>query len=313
MKYYLHRLLMLAITVFIVSAISFITFQFLPGDPVRMMLGIDATEEQYLEKMEELGLDKPPLERYVIWLKGLTRGDLGTSMKYERPVIQLISERLEPTVTLSITSILLTMLVGIPLGVWLAVNSKSKVALLVSSICQLFVAVPGFWVGILLVLIFSVALQWLPAGQYVYWSTSPILCIRSLILPSIAVSVGCIATVVRYLENMMQDQLRMDYVRTAYSKGIKRSRVLYVHVLRNAMIPVLTMMGMIVSRVLAGSIIVENVFSLPGLGSLILGSINSRDLILLQSLVMYLALIIVIVNTIIDLLYSVVDPRIRIK
>lgn len=313
MRYFLRKTGILVITLVLVSIITFGMFQILPGDPVQVMLGIDAEPAKIEALREQLGLNAPLPTRYVNWVIGLLHGDMGRSYKYARPVSDVLIQRIEPTAMLALMTLLITVLVGIPLGIFLARNAKKWFGGLISGAAQLGLAIPSFWVGIVLILIFAVKLNILPSGNYVTWSKSPSGCIRSLLLPSIALSFGTVATVTRYLRNTLLDQMSMDYVRTARSKGLKEFTVVFRHVLKNALIPVLTIFAMMVTDILSGSIIIETVFHIPGLGSVITASITSRDLPLIQSTVMYIAALVVVINTVVDLLYAVIDPRIRIS
>lgn len=313
MRYFLRKTGILVITLVLVSIITFGMFQILPGDPVQVMLGIDAEPAKIEALREQLGLNAPLPTRYVNWVIGLLHGDMGRSYKYARPVSDVLLQRIEPTAMLALMTLLITVLVGIPLGIFLARSAKKWYGGLISGAAQLGLAIPSFWVGIVLVLVFAVKLNILPSGNYVTWAKSPSGCIRSLLLPSIALSFGTVATVTRYLRNTLLDQMSMDYVRTARSKGLKEFTVVFRHVLKNALIPVLTIFAMIVTDILSGSIIIETVFHIPGLGSVITASITSRDLPLIQSTVMYIAALVVVINTVVDLLYAVIDPRIRIS
>ncbi len=313
MKYYLRKLLILAVTLILVSLITFGVFQILPGDPVLVMLGVDADPAQADVLREQLGLNAPLPVRYLQWVAGLLHGDMGTSYKYSRPVRSILVQRIQPTVILALLTIAITVCIGIPLGIRLARSASKWYGELISGLTQLGLAIPGFWFGILLVLLFAVHLDILPAGGYVRWEQSPGECLESLIMPACALSFGTTATIIRYLRNTLLDQMNMDYVRTARSKGLSERLLVYRHVLRNALIPVLTIMAMLVTDILAGSIIIETVFSIPGLGSIITASITSRDFPLLQSTVMYIAALVVVINTAVDILYSVIDPRIRVK
>lgn len=313
MKYFIKKICILIATLFIVSIITFGVFQILPGDPVLVMLGVDADPAQAEQLREELGLNDPLPQRYFDWVSGLFKGDLGTSYKYSLPVSDLLSNRIQPTVILATLAILITIIIGLPVGIWIARRSNKWYANIVAGFSQLGLSIPSFWFGVILILIFAVNLGVMPSGGYVQWSTNPIQCIRSLILPAVAISFGTTATIIRYLKTTLLDNINMDYVRTAKSKGLTDKSVVYKHVLRNALIPVITMLAMLVTDILAGSIIIETVFSLPGLGSLMTTSISSRDFPLLQSAVMYVAAIVVIINTFVDILYGIIDPRIRVK
>lgn len=312
MKYILKKTGILIITLILVSIITFGVFQILPGDPVLVMLGVDADPAKVEVLRGQLGLDAPLPLRYLNWVIGLLHGDMGRSYKYARPVKDILMQRIEPTVILACLTILITAFIGIPLGIFLAKSAKKWYGAVISGVSQLGLSIPGFWFGIILILVFAVYLGVLPSGGYVKWEKDPVACIQSLLLPACSLSFGTTATVIRYLRNTLLDQMDMDYVRTARSKGLAERRVIYGHVLKNALIPVLTIFAMLVTDILSGSIIIETVFQIPGLGSVITASITSRDFPLLQSTVMYIAALVVIINTVVDLLYAAIDPRIRI-
>ena len=313
MYYYLRKISSLLVTLVLVSLITFGVFQILPGNPVDIILGVDADPLQAEALKVSLGLDKPISERYLMWAGKALRGDLGNSTRFQGSVAELISKRIEVTSALAILSLSLTLLVGIPTGIWLAKENKHKRALIVSVLSQIGLAVPSFWLGILLTMIFSVTLHILPSGGYTSWRQNIFLCLSSLILPAVSIAIGTSAVLVRYLKNTLLEQLKRDYVRTAYSKGLKENYVILRHVLRNALIPVVTILGILTVDILGGSIITETVFSLPGIGNLIILSIASRDLSLIQGLVLYLALLVVLCNFMVDMLYTWIDPRIRLK
>lgn len=312
MKYFLKKTGILILTLMLVSIITFGIFQILPGDPVLVMLGVDADPAKAEVLRGQLGLNDPLPLRYINWVTGLLHGDMGRSYKYARPVKDILMQRIEPTFILAMMTILITAVVGVPLGIFLAKSANKWYGSLISGVTQIGLSIPGFWFGIILILIFAVHLDVLPSGGYVKWDKSAADCIKSLLLPSIALAFGTTATVIRYLRNTLLDQIDMDYVRTARSKGLSERKVIYIHVLKNALIPVLTIFAMLVTDILSGSIIIETVFQIPGLGSVITASITSRDFPLIQSTVMYIAALVVIINTVVDLLYAVIDPRIRI-
>jgi peptide/nickel transport system permease protein len=304
---------MLAATVLLVSVITFLVFQVLPGDPAQIILGVDADPHQLAALRDTMGLDRPVGERYVAWIKNAAVGDLGESLRYHRPVTEILAERVPVTVSLALFSLALTLLIGIPLGILIARYDGKWPAVWLSAFTQLGVAMPSFWLAFILILVFSVTFRLFPTYGYVPWGENPIAAIRSLFLPSLALSIPGIAVVMRYLRNTLLDQTRMDYVRTARSKGVRERAIMYRHILRNALIPVVTIVGLIITDTLGGSIVVENVFALPGLGNLLITSIGTRDLPLVQTLVLYIAILVAGINFIIDLLYKVIDPRIRIK
>lgn len=313
MRFYIRKLVTLASTVLLVSVITFLVFQVLPGDPAQIVLGVDADPHQLAELRRTMGLERPAAERYAAWIKEAAAGDLGESLRYHRPVKEIVAERMPVTVSLALMSLGLTLLIGIPLGIYVARQDGKFSALLLSALTQLGLAVPSFWLSFVLILLFSVAFKWFPSFGYVPWSENPAQAFRSLLLPSLALAIPGIAVVIRYLRNTLLDQARMDYVRTARSKGLRERAVMYRHILRNSLIPVLTIVGLLIADTLGGSIVVENVFALPGLGNLLITSIGTRDLPLLQTMVLYIAVIVVFINFIVDILYMVIDPRIRLK
>jgi len=291
----------------------FYVFQVIPGDPVLSRLGQEA--DPALEDLlrEELGLDQPPMRRYLNWVVALSRGDLGTSIRFRLPVQELIGQRLPNTLALAIWSFILIVVISIPLGIWLARHSRSAGGLFVNGITQLGIAIPSFWLAIMLMLVFGVKLGWLPINGYVPWGVSPLGFIRSMLLPGLAISFSSIAIVVRYLRASLLDQMLQDYVRTARNKGLSENVILFRHVLRNAFLPVLTILGVILVNILTGSIVIESTFSIPGLGQLLQTAIRSRDLPLVQGITLYISVVVTLGFLFVDLLSAKIDPRIRDK
>lgn len=313
MRFYIRKLITLAATVLLVSVITFLVFQVLPGDPAQIILGVDADPHQLASLHHTMGLDRPVGERYLTWIKTTFSGDFGESLRYQRPVADILAERLPVTVSLALLSLGLVLVIGIPLGIWIAKQDGKYIAVWMSALTQLGVAVPSFWLAFILILVFSVTFRIFPTYGYVPWSEDPLGTLRSLFLPSLALAIPGIAVVIRYLRNTLLDQSRMDYVRTAKSKGQREKTIMYRHMLRNALIPVVTIIGLLIADTLGGSIVVENVFALPGLGNLLITSIGTRDLPLVQTLVLYIAILVVGINFAVDMLYRVIDPRIRLK
>lgn len=311
MGYYLTKASGLVITLILVSLLAFFVFQILPGDPVDVILGIEADEFERQAMRERLNLDRPIVERYVDWLKGALTGDLGISLRYQMPVSELLFASVGTTASLAFLALLLTVLIGIPIGVLLARFSTKKKTIAFSMVTQLGLSIPSFCLGVFLINIFSVRLNLLPSIGYTPISEGIIPWLRSLILPSLSIAIGTSSVLIRYVKVSITKEMGKEYVRTARSKGAGDARIMYSHVLRNSLIPVITILGMIAADILGGSIIVENVFSLPGIGRLISVSINTRDLPLIQALVVYLAAIVVVINFLVDMVYSVIDPRIR--
>lgn len=312
-RYALKKVATSAVTLFIVSLLTFGVFQILPGNPVEIMLGVDADPLQIEALEEKLQIDRPMAERYVNWVGGALKGDLGDSIRYQMPVGELLKSSLPVTISLALLSILLTVAIVIPVSVYLVKNRNKKSAVFFSSLTQLGVSLPSFWVGILLILLFSVTLNLLPSGDYVPFHEDPVASVLSLILPSCAIAIGTSATVIRYLKNTLLDEMTQDYVRTARSKGLTMNQALYGHVLKNALLPSLTVLGMIIVDVLGGSVIIENVFNLPGIGRLLTSGVGNRDFPLVQGIVFYLAVTVLVMNLIIDILYTLIDPRIRLE
>lgn len=313
MRYVLYKASTFILTLLFVTMMIFLIFQVLPGNPAHIILGLDADEQQIAQLEKKLGLDAPLAERYVDWVRGLFQGDLGDSLKYQVPVLDVLQSRIPVTFSLATVSLLLTIVIGVPLGILIARADGKWYSVALSMVTQLGIAIPSFWFGFLLILLFAVVLKWFPTYGYVPWSEDFLGALRSFFLPSLAIAFSNIAVVIRYLRNTILDQTKMDYVRTARCKGLGERAILYGHVLRNALIPVLTIMGMIVADTIGGSIIIENVFALPGLGNLLIQSITSRDFPLIQSMVLYIAVLVIVINVIVDVLYRIIDPRIRLK
>ncbi|MFD0871837.1 MULTISPECIES: ABC transporter permease [Paenibacillus] len=313
MPYILRRTMTFIVTLILVVIMTFVVFRIIPGDPALTILGMDADEALLAAMKEKLGTDRPLSEQFAQWVKQMAKGDFGESLKFSRPVLQLILERLPVTVSIALMSIVMALVIAVPLSL-LAVKRHGKAAdLLISGWTQLGMAVPSFWLGILLVLLLGLTFRWFPAGGYVPWSESPAQALKSLFLPSLAVAIPQVAVIVRYLRTTLLEQMNQDYVKTAHSKGLRETTVLYKHVLKNALVPVITVVGMIFADVLGGSLIIEQVYALPGLGRLMVSSIGARDFPLVQGMVLFTAFIVILVNFTVDLLYRVVDPRIRLK
>lgn len=299
------------ITIFIVSLITFFAFQIIPGDPVLSKLGVDADEAQIEALRSELNLDQPVLRRYFSWVSGIFKGDMGNSIRYDREVGEMILTRLPVTLSLAVISMFLVIIFGIPIGVLSAKYDKKTSGFFINFFTQVSMAVPSFWTGILLMYLFGLILNWITPGAYTPWSENIFQAFKSLILPALAIAIPNIAVVVRYLRNTILEQKNQDYTRTALSKGARPGYVLIKHILRNALIPVITVLGMITAKILAGSIIIEQVFSLPGLGRLLINAISTRDLPLVQGMILYFSVLIVLINFLIDIIYKLVDPRIQ--
>ncbi|MBY6268537.1 ABC transporter permease [Parageobacillus thermoglucosidasius] len=313
MNFVVRRMFTFFLTLIFVVFLSFCAFRIIPGNPALAILGTEATPAQLEALNKKLGADKPLIEQFGSWMINVLHFDFGESLRFSEPVLSLIISRSSVTFSLAIIALIITVVTAIPLGM-LAAKSKGKTMdFLISIITQIGLSVPSFWSGILLILIFGFTLNWFSAGGYVPWSKSPFLALRSLFLPSLAIAIPQIAIVVRYLRTTIIEQLNEDYVRTAYSKGLKESTIYFKHVLKNALIPVVTVVGMNFGEILAGSLVIEQVFTLPGFGSLLVSAIGSRDYPLIQGMVLIIALLVVLVNLIVDLTYRWLDPKMELK
>ncbi|AKP47107.1 MULTISPECIES: ABC transporter permease [Bacillus] len=313
MNFVVRRIITFFLTLIFVVFLSFCAFRIIPGNPALAILGTEATPAQLEALNKKLGTDKPLIEQFGSWMTDIFHLDFGESLRFSEPVLNLIISRSSVTFSLAIIALSIIIVTAIPLGI-LAAKSKGKTMdFLISIITQIGLSVPSFWSGILLILIFGFTLNWFSAGGYVPWSKNPFLAFRSLFLPSLAVAIPQIAIVVRYLRTTMIEQLNEDYVRTAYSKGLKESTIYFKHVLKNALIPVVTVVGMNFGEILAGSLVIEQVFTLPGFGSLLVSAIGSRDYPLIQGMVLIIAFLVVLVNLIVDLTYRWLDPKIELK
>lgn len=319
MKYFIKKIATLIITLFMVSVLAFISFQIIPGDVVTSILGTEATPEREEALRAELGLDRPPVERYFSWAGDVLRGDLGESYRYSKnmntmmPVKELIGDKLPVTLWLALLAIGFTILVSIPLGIlWAGTKNKFFDGIL-NVFTQTFMAVPAFFLGILVTYLFGVVLKWFAPGGYISYKDNFGGFIYYLVFPAIAMAIPKIGMTARFLRNSTLTELKADYVRTAKSKGASEPRILFRHVLRNAMLPVVTFLGMIIAELVAGSIVIEQVFSLPGIGRLLISSISTRDFPVVEILILYITFVVIIVYFIVDILYRVLDPRIREK
>lgn len=312
-RFLLRRLLALGFTLLIAAMVIFAVLEILPGDPASTMLGVSATPETVAALRSELGLDCPPAHRFLAWILGLFTGDLGISYTYRVPVAGLIADRIAVTLPLAMLALGLAAGIGISLGAFAASKANTRVDALVMGVAQLGLAVPNFWFGILLVLLFSVSLGWLPSGGFLGWEHGVLSALRSLILPAFALALPQSAILARVTRSAVLETLAEDYVRTARAKGLSRGQTLRRHALRNALIPVLTMLGLQFAFLLAGTIIVENVFALPGLGRLLIQAVGGHDLILIKSLVLLFVGAVILINALVDIAYGFADPRIRVS
>ncbi len=314
-RYCLQRFLQILPVLFVISLLVFVAMQLAPGDPAVMRMGRAAARPENqaaLERLrQEMGLDQPLIIQYFIWLKDAMQGDFGLSNRSERPVLEMIGGRLPASIQLITVSFLIAILVSIPLGILAAVKQGSLLDLLVMTFSVAGVAIPGFWLGLTLILIFSVQLGWLPPAGYVPFSEDPIESLRRVLMPALTLAVYLIATFTRFLRADMLEVMRADYIRTAVAKGLSDWLVIYRHALRNAFIPLLTVMGIEIGGLLGGVVILEQVFGWSGIGWLTLQGVYNRDYPLVQGAVLLIALFYTLLNFLVDIAYAFLNPQIR--
>ena len=306
-----RRLTALMVTLLVASLLIFLLLEILPGDPAAVILGVGAQEDTLRALRAELGLDLPAPVRYLNWLGEVLQGDLGRSYTYDTPVQELLLNRVELSLPLALLAILLSTGIAIPLGVFAASRHRKVADTGIMGFAQLGVAVPNFWFAILLILLFSVKLGWFSAGGFAGWDAGWFPAFKSLVLPAVALALPQAAILARVTRSSVLETVQEDYIRTARAKGLSRSQALWRHAVRNALIPVVTILGLQLSFLLAGTIIIENVFYLPGVGRLLFQAIAQRDLMVVKNLVLVLATTVVLINFFVDLLYAVLDPRLR--
>jgi peptide/nickel transport system permease protein/oligopeptide transport system permease protein len=303
LRYVLQRILALAVTLFFVALVVFLLVRLLPGDPARVIAGVFATEEDVQRIRVQLNLDKPIPTQFAYFLASLLRGDLGISARTSEPVTREILSRLPATVKLAAASTFIAAAVGIPLGTVAATKAHSSLDFAISALVLFGISMPVYWLGIILIIVFAIHLRWFPAAGADQLS--------SLVLPSLTLAAFSVAFVARMTRSSMLEVLRQDYIRTAWAKGLSELVVLYRHALRNALIPVLTVIGLQFGELLGGAVLTESVFSWPGVGRLLVDSIFSRDYPVVQGIVLIFACLFALVNLVVDVLYGFIDPRIR--
>ncbi len=310
LRYVIRRLISLGVSLLIASALIFSVVGLVPGDPASFMLGTGAQPETVAALREQMGLNQPLPIRYLHWLGGIMQGDFGQSFTYKTPVSDMILDRMQVSLPLALIALCLSSVIAFPVGIYAASRRGSAGDAAVMGATQIGIALPNFWFAMLLVLLFALSLRWLPAGGFPGWS-EPLAALQSLILPSVALALPQAAILARVLRSALIETQGQDYIRTARAKGLTHTQTIRRHALRNALIPVLTIMGMQFSFLLAGAIIIENVFYLPGLGRMIFQAITQRDLIVVQSAVLVLVFAVIAVTFLVDLAYAAVDPRLR--
>ena len=313
MKKIIRKIITLIITLLCISFLTFSAFAIIPGDAAANKLGKEATAERIEQLREEMGLNDPLPVRYGRWLSGAVQGDFGESYRYDgRTVQSLIARRLPITVLLAGISLVIIIIVSVPLGILSARFSGRFVDIFSSQLTQVIMAVPSFFLGILMTYVFGLVLHWYQPGKFVSPDENLWASLQYLFFPALAIALPKIAMTMRFLRNSVLTEMRKDYVRTATSKGMDENRILYHHVLKNALIPVVTFVAMVVAEILAGSLVVEQVFSVPGIGILLISSISSRDYPVVQALVLYITSVVVILNFLVDVIYEALDPRVRV-
>lgn len=313
MNYLWRRFPSLLLTLFLISLVTFVVVQVVPGDPAQIILGTEAPPEALADLRAQLGLDRPLPLQYLSWLAGVLRGDLGVSLRHGRPVATLIAERLPVTLSLAILSLAPAVLLAVPLGILAATHQHSALDYGVLLLAQAGLALPSFWIGILLILLFALSWRWLPSGGYVPWGESPLEALRSLAMPILALGLPVAGVLARLVRASMLEEVSRDHIRTARAKGLSETQIIVRHVLRNALIPTVTLLGLQLGFLLGGSIVIEQVFALPGVGRLVLFAINNRDLPLIQGLVLFIAALVVTINFLVDMAYTWLDPRISLE
>jgi len=309
--YLLKRLAIAALTLVLASMVVFAVLQVVPGDPARLMLGMNASAEQVEMLRSQLGLNDPLVLRYLHWAVGLLHLDFGRSYTYSVPVLDLVRERVVVSLPLALIALALSTAIAIPVGLYSASRRGRAGDVIAMGATQVGVAVPNFWFALLLIYLFAVWLRWVPAGGFAGWNAGIWPALKSLLLPAVALALPQAAILARVTRQALIEVLSEDYIRTARAKGMSYRAVLWRHALRNALIPVLTIMGLQFAFLLAGTVIIENVFYLPGLGRLVFQAITQRDLVVVESVVMLLVAAVIAVNLLVDLSYALVDPRLR--
>lgn len=305
------RLGLLVLSLAVASVVVFAAVNLLPGNPALVILGTNATQETLHALEQQLGLDQPAWQRYVAWVGGMLHGDFGTSVISKSPVGPEILQKLSVSAPLALLSMVVALLVAIPLGVLAGVRYRRLSGVIVSTLSLGGIAIPAFWFGLILITVFAVRLRWLPASGFVPWDEDPFSALRSLLLPALALGLIQAAVLTRFIRSAIVEVQREDFIRTARAKGLTRWQALRRHGVRNAAIPVVTVLGVQLTSLLVGAIVIENVFVLPGLGRLLFQSIGNRDLVTVQDLVMVITGVVLVVNFLVDVSYRLIDPRIR--
>lgn len=312
MKYAGKKIITMLLTLFAVTLFVFLAFHVISGDPASSMLGTEATPARLEALREEMGLNDPVLVQYGRWAFNFLKGDMGTSYNYHMPVQDMVADKIPVTLTLTILAFLMIIVISIPLGIYTAKHAGGVIDRVIYIINQIIMAFPPFFSGILITLIFGRILKFFTPGGYVSYEKDFWGFVGYLFFPAVAVALPKAAMAVKLLRSSVISESKLDYVRTAYSRGNTTKSVLYKHVLQNALIPVVTFLGMALADMIAGSIIIEQVFSIPGMGRILLNSISNRDYPVVMAVIVCIAVLVLVVNTLVDLIYGLIDPRISI-
>lgn len=312
-KYILKRLGQSLIVVVIVTIIVFLLMHLLPGDPISIYLGDSATEKQIAYYTKMFGLDQPLYIQYFKWIQGLFLGQMGQSITYSMDVKELLFKRMVCTLSITVPAFVISIFVGIILGVITSTHRGKKMDSIITSLSNIGIAIPTFWIGIILVYILALKMKWLPVQGYVAFSENPISYLKCLVMPVIVLSLGQTASLTRQTRSSMLEVISQDFIRTARSKGISENKVVYKHGLRNALIPIVTLLGGSIGALIGGTVVIEHLFNIPGVGSLMLTAIINKDYMVVQNVTFVIAFIVVICNLLVDILYGYIDPRIRVE
>lgn len=308
-----RKIIALISTLFIISIVTFAVFHVIPGDPAMQILGTEASPERLELLRKQLGIDKSLPKQYITWVQGIAKGDFGESIKYRKPVKDIIVDRIPVTVALSSMAIILIFIISIPISVYSCKKEHTLLDECINVLTVFSVSVPGFFMGILFVWVFGLLLRAFIPGAYISYQENFMEFLKYLFFPALVIAIPNSAVVIKYLRSSIQNEMKLDYVRTAFSKGYSENAVLFRHVLKNALVPLISLLGMIVGDVFSGSIIIEQVFNVPGIGKLLIAAITARDYPLIQTLVVIIACIVVFSNTLADIILQIIDPRIRIE
>ena len=312
MRYIVKKLITLIIALLLISIVVFLAFSILPADASIAKLGQNATPERIAALRAEMGLDKPILVQYWNWLSGAVHGDFGISYQYTGTrVTDLVNSRLGTSAVLSLISLLMVIIISIPAGIFAAKRRSAPGRAAMTTVVHITMGIPSFFLGLLITYLFSLILRWFIIGQYVPPSEDFFASVAYLVFPAAAIALPKIAMTVKFLVSSIRSELHKDYVRTAYAKGCSRNQVFYGHVLKNSLVPVITFMGIIIAEIVAGSIVVEKVFSVPGIGMLLVTAITNRDYPVVEAVVLLIAVVVIVINFLVDVIYQIIDPRVK--